>query len=150
EWMKVNEASIRGTTRTPLPVQAWGESTRRGGTLYLHVFDWPAAGPLVVGGLRSDVRRAYLLADAKQTPLRVKRLSPEDVSVEVPRAVPDPVDTVVVLETTAGEIQADTHRLLSPTQVNTLRAFDGERHGELKWGAGKAENACVENWTRAG
>jgi alpha-L-fucosidase len=152
EWMKANEASIRGTSRTPLPVQAWGESTRRGSTLYLHVFDWPAAGPLVVGGLRSDVRRAYLLGDAKQTPLRVKRLSPEDVSVEVPRAAPDPVDTVVVLETTSGEIQIDraqTHRLLSPTQVNTLRAFDGERHGGVKWGAGKAENAYVENWTRA-
>ena len=29
-------------TRTPLPVQAWGESTRQGNTLYLHVLS-PAA-----------------------------------------------------------------------------------------------------------
>ena len=38
-WMKVNGESIHGTTATPLPVQAWGESTRKGNTLYLHVLE---------------------------------------------------------------------------------------------------------------
>ena len=57
-WWKVNGESIRGTTRTPLPVQAWGESTRKGNTLYLHVFDWPSDGKLVVGGLKTDVKGA--------------------------------------------------------------------------------------------
>jgi len=41
KWMSANAASIRGTERTPLAVQAWGESTRRLNTVYLHVFDWP-------------------------------------------------------------------------------------------------------------
>ncbi|HEV2455025.1 MAG TPA: alpha-L-fucosidase, partial [Verrucomicrobiae bacterium] len=48
-WWRVNGQSIRGTTRTPLPVQTWGETTRKGNTLYLHVFNWPASGHLVVG-----------------------------------------------------------------------------------------------------
>ncbi|HZI30969.1 MAG TPA: alpha-L-fucosidase [Candidatus Binatia bacterium] len=39
-WWRVNGESVRGTTRTPLPVQTWGESTRKGDRLYLHVFDW--------------------------------------------------------------------------------------------------------------
>ena len=30
KWMSVNAESIKGTTRTPLPVQAWGESTLKG------------------------------------------------------------------------------------------------------------------------
>jgi alpha-L-fucosidase len=150
-WMTVNEASIRGTQRTPLPVQAWGESTRKGGTLYLHVFDWPRDGQLVVGGLRSDVSRAYLLGDPTRAALRVKRLNEDDVRVEVPSSVPDPADTVVVLEMEAkGDVATDAARLLSPTQVNTLRAFDGQRHGGLRFGAGKAENAYAENWTRPG
>jgi len=46
------------------------------------------------------------------------------------------------------ELVSSNRRLLLPTQVNTLRAFDGERHGGVKWGAGKAENAYLENWTR--
>lgn len=148
-WMNVNEASIRGTERTPLPVQAWGESTRKGGTLYLHVFDWPKNGELVVGGLRAEVRRAFLLADEKGEPLRVKRLSPDDLCVTVPAAAPDAVDTVIALETTGGSIAVEPNRLLSPTQTNTLRAFDSRLHGRLRFGAGKAENAYAENWTRA-
>ena len=63
-WMKINGESIHGTTRTPLAVQAWGESTRKRDTLYLHVFDWPADGKLVIGGLKSKVVGAYLLADS--------------------------------------------------------------------------------------
>jgi alpha-L-fucosidase len=144
----VNEASIRGTERTPLPVEAWGESTRKGGTLYLHVFDWPKSGQLIVGGLRSGVRRAYLLSDGKRTPLRVSLASAADPAIEVPPTAPDPVDTVIVVETAGGEIAADPNRLLSPAQVNTLRSFDGVLHGGVKYGAGKAENAYVENWTR--
>src|SRR5262249_7581063 len=55
DWWKLNSDSIRGTTRTPLPVQTWGESTVKGNTLYLHVFNWPTNGPLIVGGLKSKV-----------------------------------------------------------------------------------------------
>ena len=56
DWWKVNGDSIRGTTRTPLPVQTWGESTRKGNKLYLHIFDWPTNGQLVVGGLKSETK----------------------------------------------------------------------------------------------
>ena len=62
DWWKVNGESIRGTTRTPLPVQTWGESTRKGSMLYLHVFNWPTNGALVVGGLKSEVKTAAPLA----------------------------------------------------------------------------------------
>src|SRR6185369_7164958 len=65
-WMKVNGDAIHGTTRSPLPVQAWGESTRKGTTLYLHVLDWPRGGRLTVGGLLSPVKRARLLADGRE------------------------------------------------------------------------------------
>jgi alpha-L-fucosidase len=41
-WMSVNVESIRGTKRTPLDRQAWGDSTVKGNTVYLHVFEWSA------------------------------------------------------------------------------------------------------------
>lgn len=39
KWLAVNGDSIYGSERTPLPVQAWGESSTKGNMLYLHVFD---------------------------------------------------------------------------------------------------------------
>ena len=63
-WWKINgEESIRGTQRTPLTVQSWGESTCKGDTLYLHIFQWPHEGRLLVGGLKNPVKKAWLLSD---------------------------------------------------------------------------------------
>jgi hypothetical protein len=148
-WMKVNGESITGTDRTPLPVQAWGESTRKGNTLYLHVLNWPRKGRVVVGGLKSDVKRAYLLSAPKRK-LEVRRLGPVDVAVQAPAKAPDAVDTVIALEL-AGEPATDPARLLSSdVAADTLRAFDGKLEGELTFAQGKAENSYVQGWKRAG
>jgi len=149
DWWKVNGESIRGSTRTPLPVQAWGESTRKGNRLYLHVFDWPANGKLVVGGLKSDVKKAYLLSDTKRSALKVKRVNPLDVSIEVPAGAPDRIASVVVVEC-EKEPAADPARLLQPAFASdTLRTFDGKLNGsDLRFGAGKKSDAYVLGWTR--
>ncbi len=148
-WWQINGESIRGTARTPLPVQAWGESTRKGTRLYLHVFDWPRDGRLVVAGLKSPATRAWLLADAKCAPLKVQRLNPMDLNVEVSAAAPDPVDSVVVLDS-PEPLVCDSARLLLPTvATNSLRVFDGQRHGKtLHFGAGKTRDAYVDNWSK--
>jgi hypothetical protein len=161
DWWKVNGESIRGTTRTPLPVQTWGESTRKGDYLYLHVFNWPTNGKLIVGGLKSNAQRAYLLiddhfpidekpinSDNEYRRLSVVRSDPLDVTITVPSYAPDKVDSVVVLSY-IGEIQTDTNRLLQPEfPSETLRAFDGELHGGLKFGPGKKTDDYVINWTK--
>ena len=148
-WMKVNGESITATERTPLPVQAWGESTRKGNTLYLHVLNWPRKGRVVVGGLKSDVKRAYLLSAPKRK-LEVKRLGPLDVAVQAPTKAPDAVDTVIALEL-AGEPAVDAARLLSSdVPLDTLRAFDGQLQGGLEFAQGKAQNAYVQAWKQPG
>ena len=148
-WMKVNAESIHGTTRTPLPVQAWGESTLKGRTLYLHVFDWPTDGKLVVGGLKTRVKSAHLLADSSRAPLKVERLNDLDMQIAVPAKAPDETDSVVAL-VCEGEVLCDDDRLLSVTQSNALRVFDGTIHGQtLRFGQGKRENAYVEQWSEA-
>ena len=154
-WWQVNGESIRGTTRTPLTVQTWGESTRKGNTLYLHVFNWPADGKLVVGGLLSNVKTAALLADLKSgklgdTALPVGRLNAQDVIVTVPPTAPDKVDSVVVVQCD-GEIQTDTNRLLQPEfPMEVLRAFDAELDGGLRYGPGKKTDDEVMNWNKPG
>jgi len=147
-WLSVNGDSIYNSERTPLPVQAWGESTRKDNRLYLHVFDWPKDGKLVVGGLQSEVARAYLLSDSRKKSLLARRLNSSDVVIRVPRVAPDMADTVVVVEV-KSDISSNPIRLLSPNQVNTLRTFDGELHGTgLRFGDGKSFRAYVQDWRK--
>ncbi len=151
DWWQVNGSSIRGTTRTPLPVQTWGESTRKGNTIYLHVFDWPTNGQLVVGGLKSEVKSARLLTASDKSPvLKISRKNPLDVTITVPSQAPDKADSVVVVECDS-DVVADANRLLQPGfAAETLRTFDGELHGKgLKAGPGKKTDAYIENWSRA-
>jgi alpha-L-fucosidase len=154
-WMQDNGPSIVGSERTPLPVQAWGESTRKGRTLYLHVLAWPAAtkgaARLVVGGLRTPVKTATLLARAAgDARLEVERLSEVDLAITVPARAPDAADTVIALEL-AGEPQTEARRLLQPAELgtDTLRAFDAQLEGGLRFGAGKTRDAWVHDFTRA-
>lgn len=64
KWMKANGDSIYGTTASVFDKLPWGRSTtKRHGkttTLYLHVFDWPKDGRLVVPGIGNRPVRASL------------------------------------------------------------------------------------------
>jgi alpha-L-fucosidase len=102
-WMRANAESIHGTTASPFPKQlAWGRCTKKrisdGETrLYLHVFDWPKDGRLIVPHIEGKVARAYLLADPAQALLPCERVA-DGVRIALPAAPPDPVVSVVVLD----------------------------------------------------
>jgi alpha-L-fucosidase len=147
-WMQTNGESIYGTTASPLPLQPWGESTLKGKRLYLHVFNWPEKGPLYVGGLKSNIRMAWLLADPQKKALAVKRVNDRDVTINLPVMAPDSMNSVIVLD--MQELVTDSVRVLdSRSLTNVLRAFDGSLHGDsLQYGDGKAPKYYVYNWTR--
>lgn len=146
-WMKVNAQSIRGTTRTPLAVQAWGESTVKGNTLYLHVFDWPKDGKLVVGGLRTSVKSARLLA-GPDAPLTSRRRG-ADLLIDIPVSAADPADTVIVLECDGPPAGDSTRLIATNVSENQLRVFDAQLKGKLSFGAGKSTDAHVLGWDKA-
>ncbi len=98
-WLKTNGAAIYGTTASPIGKPAWGRCTKKvtaaGTTLYLHVFDWPKDGKLVVPGLKSPVRSAALLADGKPLPASTH----ENVTtITLPATAPDPSSSTIVLQ----------------------------------------------------
>jgi alpha-L-fucosidase len=148
DWMKTYAQSIYQTTKTPLPFQSWGVSTRKGNLLYLHVFNWPQNGTLTVGGLKSNISKAYLMADASKKALNVNRIDPLDVNISLPSHAPDQNNSVIVLETN-GTIQTDSVRLVaSEGQGNRLLAFDAELLGKgFGFGDGKTDHYYVEGWT---
>lgn len=99
-WMRKNGASVYGTTASPFATQlSFGRATSKPGRVYLHVFDWPSDGKLAVPGFGKDVKKAYLLAAPKQ---QIQFISGADgISIELPAKAPDPIATVIVLETSS-------------------------------------------------
>ena len=94
KWMAANSESIHGTTASPIGRPKWGRCTAKGRKLYLHVFDWPSNGKLVVPFSREQVAQAYLLANDRR--LGVAAGGKEAVII-LPNQAPDPVDSVIVL-----------------------------------------------------
>ena len=97
-WMKVNGESIYGTQASPFGSSPGAAARRRrfdGGKtrLYLHVFDWPKDGKLVVPGLANKPLAAFLLAGGTKLDS-----GGGNCGDPVPRRVPDKIDTVVALD----------------------------------------------------
>ena len=137
KWWKVNGDSIRATERTPLAPQSWGESTLKGNDLYLHVFDWPKDGKLLVGGLDAEFSHVSLLADPK-TPLVFQRIGP-DLQITLPNDPPDSANNVILLNCKARP-KGNPTQLLQTNTNNKLSVFTAELLGPLDrkgWSLGK-------------
>ena len=148
DWLKVNGQAIYGVQRTPLPVQAWGQTTVRGNILYLHIFQWPKDGQLVLGGLKSKVQKVWLLADARQNGLPFVRINELDWRISLPPSAPDTVNTVVAVQC-SDAVRADSVRLLATNvAVNELHVFDGKLHGKgIKYGSGNHKSNFILHWS---
>jgi alpha-L-fucosidase len=96
-WLATNGEAIYGTTAGPLQGLGWLRTTAKPGHVYLHVFDWPQDGALVLEGLGQQVTGAHLLADSSKAALAVNA-DGERVTIQAPAQAPDPIDTVVVLD----------------------------------------------------
>ncbi|NDG70897.1 MAG: alpha-L-fucosidase [Proteobacteria bacterium] len=137
KWWKVNGESIRNTERTPLAPQSWGESTLKGNTLYIHVFEWPKKGKLLVGGLNAEVAKSSLLADP-QKQLPIERIGP-DLEITLPESAPDAADSVIMLKC-KNRPTGDMAQVLQTNTANKLSVFTAELLGPVDrkgWSLGK-------------
>ncbi len=122
-WLQANGESVYGTTSVPSLEWRRGRVTQKGGTVYLHVFEWPEDGPLAVPFI-NGVKRAYFLADPKQVALNVTS-SDRGTAIILPAQAPDPIDTVIALEiedpskVTASTLEANlaAHK---PVEVSSI------------------------------
>ncbi len=150
KWWDVNGESIRGTVRTPLMRQAWGDTTLKGNNLYLHVFDWPADGKLVVGGLKADVESVVLLSN-RDKQLSVKR-NGLDLEIDIPKEMPDKSDTVILVKCKAAPV-GDSAFLLQNNVPNKLTVFFAELLGQTdkagwRLNRGQIISMNVTGWTK--
>ena len=107
KWMDVNSESIYATSAGPFVGLEWGKCTMKkveGGTkLYLHVFDWPKDGKLMVPGLKNSVESASLLAGGA---VLETAASDKGVTISLPAEASNPHNSVIVLKV-GGEIEVE-------------------------------------------
>ncbi|MGC3958476.1 MAG: alpha-L-fucosidase [Verrucomicrobiota bacterium] len=153
DWMQLNGETIYGTSASPFSRKLpWGRCTMKTTgdltSLYLHVFDWPADGELVVPGLKSKVSKAYLLAD-KSRKLSVKN-SKDGVLVKAPAKAGNNISTTVVFEI-KGPVSVEAAPKIVASASNTYRsetaqygpqfAFDGSK--DTRWAS---DDSASQTW----
>jgi len=126
KWMKKYGDAIYGISPSPLPSFPWGRCTMKGNKLYLHVFDWPADGKLVVPGITNRVKTVYLMS---YPDIKINYVNKEaDLILTVPKNAPDKINSVIVLDIDGGpdivyapEIKTNSNVFIDTLSV-TLRS----------------------------
>jgi hypothetical protein len=113
KWMKTYNKSIYGATYTPMQGQAWGQATRNGGKIYLHISDWPADGKLVVENFPGAARTVSLFAGK---PLTFSQGGTR-LEIALPAAGPDPDVSVLTVEIDSAEKCWSDYSAPVPTTV---------------------------------
>lgn len=145
-WIKVNKASIYGTTASPFPYLSWGRCTRKGQKLFLHVFDYPVNGKLALP-LSNKISKAYLLSNPKKR-LVVTAGNGRSV-ITLPQQVPDTINTVVVVEFAGEPLVAPSpvagKQIVASSQkadnLSPKNLLDGAR--QTRWEAAKGERSAT-------
>jgi alpha-L-fucosidase len=108
EWMKVNSVAIYETQASPFKKLDWGRCTSKASgkdtILYLHVFNWPHDGKLVVPGLNTLPNQVFLLNDKEHKPL-VTSTNADGLVLLVPSIPPDAISSTVVLRFLGSHIE---------------------------------------------
>jgi alpha-L-fucosidase len=145
-WMRRNGESVYGASACPAGQFPWGRCTVKGERVYLHAFQRPADGVLRLGGLRNQVKSAYLL----QAPARKLEVLMENgvAGVRLPREGWEDGSTVVVAEV-SGTPEASPHPI---TQGSDSPFRLDSANGHTAGGAMKRFNRDgrfhIGRWTR--
>jgi alpha-L-fucosidase len=128
EWMKIHGEAIYGTSASPFQRLPWGRATRRADTLYLHVFDWPSDGRLVVP-MHGAVRAARLLGSDAVLRWSASEQEAGRLVIELPKEPVHPAVSVVRLDL-AGDFAPMTYLVLPAADGNiTLTPHDAALEG---------------------
>jgi alpha-L-fucosidase len=150
DWLKKNNDSVYGAGPSPFPYQfLWGIITTKAGKLYLHVFNSPQK-QLVLYGLKNKLRSAYLLEGGTKLKFSQKQnaaLEHSEVTIQLPRTLPDKSDSVIALELSGDQIRADTGLLQQPDSSITLPAFLSSVHRVGDAGVRFDSRGVAERWT---
>ncbi|MEH6306681.1 alpha-L-fucosidase [Olivibacter sp. CPCC 100613] len=137
KWLQINGESIYGTTEGLIPQQPWGVTTSKPGKQYLHVWNRPHNGELLIPAFNRQVKKVYALAGRQVLNWHKQG---NDIRIDLPTFPIDAKNTVFVLEY-MGKVPTDEKE--APLIVSGC--FD---ENVLKAAFAKTEgNAHIENLT---
>jgi alpha-L-fucosidase len=102
EWLNRNNTAIYSTQKCLFPHGNIGAFTRKGNTLYTHVYFWPGS-QMTVGGLKTKVRSARLLASNQE--VLFEQRGRQLIFRGLPVMPPDELVTVIAAECESEPIQ---------------------------------------------
>lgn len=150
-WMQQNGQSIYGTSASPFFKLPWGRCTikKEAGTtnFYLHVFDWPKDGLLVVPGLKARVSDITLLSNPNQH--FAWKFENGDLLVHAPSVIFDEINTVVVVKVKGNyEVNSNIPALkdgsiLLPADFADVHNPGYGNHAEIE---GSGTKSVIKNW----
>ncbi len=136
-WLKRNGEAIYGVGMSPLARVPWGCVTANGDMLYLHVFDLPSRGEVLVPGVKGKVESAWLLEDPARTALPVTADGAEDYRIglnvdHVPAEALDADDMVVAVKLAPGAA-FDEEYLVDDDMTNEFHPAVAKYSGGAAW-----------------
>ena len=156
-WMKVNSEAIYATDAGPFPRRlSWGRVTQKRAshgatTLYLHVWDWPADGKILLPTLAETPAKGTLLATGAAVSAEH---TAEGLVVTLPAAAPDADISVVRLEFPAAITVTQLAYNLPGTDGRIENGvIDADLHGGVDGNfalVGADAGATLTNWKDAG
>jgi len=130
-WTKIHEEAIFNTEVNPFKKLPWGYSSVRTATkqLYLHVFDWPKNGELVIPGFQNKIKNAYHLSDPNKNSLLVNKKG-FDKMITIGETATNKNLSVVVIEY-EGELSI-VDPVIAPIKNGTILLKDelATKHGK--------------------
>ncbi|MBE9664735.1 alpha-L-fucosidase [Mucilaginibacter boryungensis] len=136
-WMKVNNEAIYSSHASPFNVEFdWGNITSKPGKLYLGFYNWPK-GDFYLEGLKTKVKKIYLLSDPAKKPLTFKESYVKDIDhhrlqITLPKMAPDSMVSVVVMEIDGktadveGQISQQNDGSVHLPLVSAITTIDGQ------------------------
>jgi alpha-L-fucosidase len=100
-WLKINGDAIYATEAGPFAKSPdWGRATQKfkpdgSATLYVHVWNWPADGKILLPGVKQPALSGRLLANGAAVS---SQLSPDGLVLTLPGSAPDSDISVAALE----------------------------------------------------
>lgn len=110
-WIAQNGDSIYATRPVPVfPYEMdWGLFTHKPGKLFMHVFDWQES--IDIHCLANEIRRVTVLATGEAVPFTrryIPSLKQHRLNFILPADQPDPIDSVICIETEEAEVLLDS------------------------------------------
>lgn len=145
KWLKKNGMAIYGTQASPFPkVLPWGRVTQKKGLLFLHVFQRPTDGKILLPGLRGTLGRIAFLG-GPNPPGLVYSTTEQGVEIALPEALGKELVPVIVLETHGILAIGSAPPTFNAGQIITLPAEDAEIVGSTA--RYEADKRAIGFWT---